>query len=259
MKLLSKILLLATIILYTGDALSAQVNLQKPLPTDESVIMGILPNGMKYYIKKNDKPEDRAELRLAVHAGSMQEDDNQLGVAHFVEHMAFNGTENFEKNELVKYLESVGTRFGADLNAYTSFDETVYMLQARTDSLELLEQALLIFEDWASGLLFDKEEIDKERGVVVAEWRSGLSPEQRMQNEYFPVQYKGSRYAKRLPIGDPKIIETVDYDVIKQFYLDWYRPDLMAVVAVGDFDTDWMKQEIINRFGKITPAEEKRE
>ncbi len=211
-----------------------------PIPMDPDVIMGTLPNGMKYFIKHNKKPENRAELRLAVHAGSLQEDEDQQGLAHFVEHMAFNGSKNFKKNELVDYLESIGTRFGADLNAYTSFEETVYMIQARTDTLDLLEKGLLILEDWAGGISFDPTEIDKERGVVISEWRSGLSADQRMQQQYFPIVYKDSRYAERLPIGKPSIIESASYETIRRFYQDWYRPDLMAVVAVGDFDVAWM-------------------
>ncbi len=228
------------------------------LPIDPSVRMGVLPNGMHYYVKQNAKPEDRAELRLAVHAGSLQEDEDQLGLAHFVEHMAFNGTEHFEKNELISYLEKTGTRFGADLNAYTSFEETVYMIQARTDSLALLEKGLLILEDWAGGLAFEPEEIDKERGVVISEWRTRLSPDQRLQQQYFPVLYKDSRYAKRLPIGEPEIIENADYATIKRFYEDWYRPNLMAVVAVGDFDPDWMEKEIKARFSSLENPESPR-
>jgi zinc protease len=230
-----------------------------PIPVDPEVRIGVLENGMHYFIKYNQKPEDRAELRLAVKAGSILEDEDQLGLAHFVEHMAFNGTKNFEKNELVDYLESTGVRFGPDLNAYTSFDETVYMLQARTDSLGLLETGRLIMEDWAGGITFDHEEIDKERGVVISEWRTRLSPDQRMQQEYFPVIYRGSQYAERLPIGDPKIVETADYETVKRFYRDWYRPDLMALVAVGDFDLDWMEREIKTRFSKLKNPESPRE
>lgn len=228
------------------------------LPIDPNVRMDTLANGMRYYIKHNTKPENRAELRLVVDAGSMQEDADQLGLAHFIEHMAFNGSKHFEKNELVDYLESVGTRFGPDLNAYTSFDETVYMLQARTDSLEQLEKGLLILEDWASTVRFDPEEIDKERGVVISEWRSRLSPDQRLQQQYFPILYQGSRYAERLPIGDPEIIQNADEATIKRFYEDWYRPDLMAVVAVGDFDLDWMENQIKSRFSRIVNKENPR-
>ncbi|GJM32652.1 MAG: zinc protease [Saprospiraceae bacterium] len=230
---------------------SSQSSIADLLPIDSSIRMGILPNGLHYYLQHNAKPENRAELRLAIKAGSTQEDDNQRGLAHFVEHMAFNGTAHFAKNELINYLESIGARFGADLNAYTSFDETVYILQARTDSLYLLKKGLLILEDWGSGLSFDSLEVDKERGVVISEWRTSLSPDQRLQQQYFPVLYKGSRYAERMPIGDPEIIRTASVNSIKQFYKDWYRPDLMAVVAVGDFDVDWMEKEIIARFSKI--------
>lgn len=223
------------------------------IPTDERLLQGKLSNGMHYYIQPNSKPENRAELRLAVNAGSILEDDDQLGLAHFVEHMAFNGTENFEKSELVDYLESIGTRFGPDLNAYTSFDETVYMLQVRTDSIELFDKGMLILRDWANGVTFDGEEIDKERGVVESEWRSRLSPDQRMQNEYFPILYKGSQYANRLPIGDPDIINNADYETVKRFYKDWYRPDLMAVVVVGDIDPAKVEGQIESLFGDIAP------
>lgn len=232
--------------------------LDQPIPSDQDILSGILPNGMKYFIKHNEKPEDRAELRLAVKAGSLQEDEDQLGVAHFVEHMAFNGSKHFKKNELIDYLESVGTRFGADLNAYTSFEETVYMIQARTDSLKLLEKGLLIMEDWAYGISFEPEEIDKERGVVVSEWRTGLSADQRMQQQYFPVAYRDSRYAERLPIGKPAIIQEADYATIKRFYEDWYRPDLMAIIAVGDFDLQWMEEQIKSRFSKVPVKENPR-
>ena len=232
------------------------------IPIDERVRMGELDNGMRYYIQHHEKPENRAEIRLAVKTGSVMEDDDQKGLAHFVEHMAFNGTKNFEKNELVDYLETTGARFGPDLNAYTTFDETVYMLQVRTDDEDILSKGLLIFEDWAGGLMFDGEEIDKERGVIKSEWRSSLSPDQRMQNKYFPVLYQGSQYADRLPIGDVDIIENAPYDVLRRFYTDWYRPDLMALVVVGDVDVDEMEMQIKERFNKLespaTPRERTR-
>lgn len=221
------------------------------IPTDERLIQGKLSNGIHYYIQPNSKPENRAELRLAINAGSILEDEDQLGLAHFVEHMAFNGTEHFEKSELVDYLESIGTRFGPDLNAFTSFDETVYMLQVRTDSTDLFDKGMLILRDWANGVTFDPEEIDKERGVVESEWRSRLSPDQRMQQQYFPILYQGSQYAKRLPIGDPDIINNADYATVKRFYKDWYRPDLMAVVVVGDIDVTTIQQQIETLFGDI--------
>jgi zinc protease len=224
------------------------------LQNDERVVTGILPNGMTYYIMKNAKPENRAELRLVVKAGSIDEDYNQKGLAHFIEHMAFNGTKNFSKNELVDYLESVGSQFGADINAYTSFDETVYKLQVRTDDEDQLKTGFLVLSDWSSGLTFDEEEIEKERGVVISEWRTRLSAAQRMQNEYLPILLKGSRYAERLPIGDPEIIQTADPATIKQFYYQWYRPDLMAVVAVGDFNVNLIEDYISEYFSDVPKA-----
>jgi len=233
--------------------------LSADIAIDDRVTIGELSNGMKYYIQKNVKPENRAELRLAVNAGSILEDEDQLGLAHFVEHMAFNGTENFEKSELVDYLESVGTRFGPDLNAYTSFDETVYMLQVRTDSTELFDKGMLVLKDWASAVTFDHEEIDKERGVVESEWRTRLSPDQRMQNEYFPVMYHNSLYAQRLPIGDPDIINNATYETVKRYYNDWYRPDLMAVVVVGDVDVAAVERQVEEMFGSIPAKANPRE
>ena len=222
------------------------------VPKDPSVRTGTLANGLTYYIKANQKPDNRAELRLAVKAGSMQEDEDQQGLAHFIEHMAFNGTRNFSKNELVNYLESVGTRFGPDLNAYTSFDETVYMIQVRTDVQDQFNKGMLILRDWADGISFDSAEIDKERGVVISEWRSGLSPDQRMQQEYLPMVYYNSRYAKRLPIGDPNIVQTAPYGVVKRFYKDWYRPELMALFVVGNVDPDQMEKQIKEQFSNVS-------
>jgi len=237
-----------------GTSSSVGLDMSAKIPFDPSIRTGTLSNGMKYYIKKNSKPEQRVELRLAVKAGSILEDEDQLGIAHFVEHMAFNGSKNFKKQELVDYLESVGTRFGPDLNAYTSFDETVYMLQARSDDEDKLSRGLLVMEDWASGVGFDPVEIDKERGVVVSEWRTGLSGDQRIFQKVLPVILYKSHYANRLPIGKPEIIEKSSYEAVKRFYKDWYRPELMAIMAIGDLDLDKMEAEIKNRFSKIPPS-----
>ncbi len=241
---------------------SSQVTLPPSLsniPIDPTIRIGKLENGVTYYIQKNKKPEHRAELRMAVKAGSMQEDDDQLGLAHFVEHMAFNGTAHFSKNELVNYLESIGTRFGPDLNAYTSFDETVYMLQVRTDDQDMFNKGMLILRDWADGIAFDDAEIDKERGVVISEWRTRLSAEQRMQQEYLPIIYYKSRYADRLPIGDPLIVQNAAYDVARRFYKDWYRPELTAIMVVGDIDVDAIEQKIKSEFGSIKPSQNPRQ
>ena len=224
---------------------------QQVLPVDTLIRSGTLANGLQYFIRPNEEPANRVELRLIVRAGALQEKDDQLGLAHFVEHMAFNGTTHFAKNELIDFLESTGMRFGPDLNAYTSFDETVYRLQVRSDSAAYLHRGLLILEDWASGISFSPEEVEKERGVVISEWRSRLSPEQRQQQQIFPVLYQGSRYAERLPIGDPDIIESAPVSVIRRYYDEWYRPELMTVVVVGDTDPGTMERELQERFGEL--------
>lgn len=229
------------------------------IPFDPAVRRGTLDNGLQFYIRRNVKPESRAELRLVINAGSLLEDEDQLGLAHFVEHMAFNGTENFEKQELVEYLERIGMRFGPDINAYTSFDETVYMLQIPTDDEQIVSQAFQILEDWAHGVEFEGEEIDKERGVVVEEWRLRRGAGGRIQDKQIPVLYHDSRYAERLPIGKKEVLETASHDALRRFYRDWYRPNLMAVVAVGDFDEDDIERRIRDHFGDLENPETVRE
>lgn len=221
------------------------------LPVDPAVRVGTLPNGIRYYVRRNSKPEQRAELRLVVNAGSILEDEDQRGLAHFVEHMAFNGTTNFAKNDIVKYLESIGVRFGADLNAYTGFDETVYILPVPTDSAGILERSFRFLGDVASGIKFDSLDVVAERGVVLAEWRDGLGVGERLRDKQFPVIFRGSRYAERLPIGKPDIIEHANPGPIKRFWRDWYRPDLMAVIAVGDADPARLERLIRTTFAPI--------
>ena len=232
---------------------------QKKLPLNPAVRYGKLPNGLTYYIQHNTKPENRVEFRLAVNAGSNQEEETQKGLAHFIEHMAFNGSKHFSKNELVNYLEGIGTKFGPHLNAYTSFDETVYMLQLPTDKKEILDKGLNVLEDWANGLSFDTTEINKERGVVFSEWRSGLGADKRMMDKYLPVMYYKSRYASRLPIGDTSVVLHAPYERLISFYKKWYRPDLMSVVIVGDVNVDELESEIKKRFGVMkNPANEQK-
>jgi zinc protease len=228
------------------------------VPLDPAVTFGRLANGITYYIRPHNEPRDRAELRLAVNAGSILEDDDQRGLAHFVEHMAFNGTENFEKQELIEYLESIGIRFGADLNAYTSFDETVYMLQVPTDDPEILRTGVQILSEWASKITFDPEEIDKERGVVIEEWRLGRGANARIFDKQAAVVFKDSKYAERLIIGKKEILESAPPEVVVRYYRDWYRPDLMALVAVGDFDVEEMETLIRKNFSSIPAAEDPR-
>jgi zinc protease len=230
----------------------------QPLPTDPGVTIGTLDNGLRYFIRANHRPENRAELRLVVNAGSVLEDEDQLGLAHLMEHMSFNGTEHFEKQELVEYLESIGMNFGPEINAYTSFDETVYMLQVPTDDPEIMAKAFQILEDWAHLASLEDEEIDKERGVVIEEWRLGRGANARMMDRQFPVLFSGSRYAERLPIGKVEVLESFPPDAIRRFYRDWYRPDLMSVVAVGDFDAAAVEASIREHFSRLTPPENPR-
>jgi zinc protease len=222
-----------------------------PLPTDSAVVTGRLPNGLRYFVRRNSKPEKRAELRLVVNAGSILEDDGQQGLAHFVEHMAFDGTRRFAKQEIVNFLESVGMRFGADVNAYTSFDETVYMLQIPTDTARIVAKAFDVLEDWATSVTFAPSEVRKERGVVIEEWRTGRNASTRVSYKQFPVLLHGSRYALRIPIGTKENLETFPESLAVKFYHDWYRPDLMSVVAVGDFDARAIVATIRERFSKI--------
>jgi zinc protease len=244
---------LAALVVVPASAKS-QMSADAPLPRDSAVITGQLPNGLRYFIRHNAKPEKRAELRLAVNAGSILEADDQRGLAHFVEHMAFNGTKRFPKSTIVNFLERVGMRFGADVNAYTSFDETVYMLQIPTDTARLVNTALDILEDWSHELTFDPAEIKKERGVVIEEWRTGRDASTRVSYRQFPVMLRGSQYALRIPIGTKENLETFADTLAKNFYRDWYRPDLMSVVAVGDFDVKEMEAKIRERFGRIPTA-----
>ncbi len=228
------------------------------LPLDRAVKVATLPNGLRYYIRKNARPAKRAELRLVVNAGSILEEPDQLGLAHFTEHMAFNGTTHFKKQALVDYIEAIGMRFGADLNASTSFDETIYQLLVPTDSSHLLNQGFQILEDWARGVTFDTTEIRKERGVVIEEWRLGQGAQTRMLRQQFPILFRGSRYADRLPIGTKESLEQFAPAALTRFYRDWYRPELMAVIAVGDFDPVAVERLIKTHFSRIRARGAKR-
>jgi zinc protease len=240
-------------------AAAAQKAEPATLPTDPDLLTGKLPNGLTYYIRKNTEPKNRAVLYLVVKAGSVLEDDNQQGLAHFTEHMAFNGTRDYPKNELVNYLQKSGIKFGADLNAYTSFDETVYQLPLPTDSDKVFANGLNILANWAAYQTFDPKEIDAERGVVLGEELArGKNAEERLRYQTWPVLLNNSRYADRLPIGKEDIIKNFQPETIKAFYHDWYRPDLEAVIAVGDFDPMAVLSAIKYDFGSLTnPANEK--
>ena len=243
---------------YPGFSQQTTVDLTTPLAVDPNVKIGKLDNGLVYYIRQNKKPEKRVELRLVVNAGSILENDDQQGLAHFMEHMNFNGTRTFPKNELIDFLQKTGVRFGADINAYTSFDETVYMLQLPTDDTSLVAKGYRVLEDWAHYALLDGKEIDKERGIIVEEWRLGLGAQDRMMKKFLPVILKDSRYATRIPIGKVEIIENFKHETLRDFYHDWYRPDLQAIVVVGDINPNEVEAQIKAHFGNLkNPSAEK--
>jgi zinc protease len=225
--------------------------LDQPLPWDPDVRKGRLDNGLTWYVEPNPRPADRVELWLAVRVGSVHEDEDQRGLAHFVEHMAFNGTRHFPGNSLVTYLESVGTRFGAHLNAHTSFEETIYKLQVPTDDDDLLDKGFLVLRDWASAMSMDEREIEDERGVVFEEWRRSRGASGRRWEAVTPLRFMGAPHAERRPIGTKESLETFSPGAARRFYADWYRPDLMAVVVVGDIDPDDAQRRIKEAFGLL--------
>ena len=226
------------------------------LPFDATVTRGTLPNGLTYYIRKNTRPEHRVMLQLAVKAGSVDETDTQQGLAHFLEHMAFNGSEHFGPGELIKTLESTGARMGPHVNAYTSFDETVYMFQVPTDKEGVVDKGLQGLADVGANLTLDPKEIDRERGVVIEEWRGGLGAAARLRDQQIPVLYHGSKYAERLPIGKPEVLKSFTPATLRDFYTKWYRPDRMALVIVGDIDPVAMEATVRKMFGAMKrPAE----
>jgi zinc protease len=246
------------VLLFPMTIFAQDIDYKQSIPLDPNVKIGKLKNGLTYYIKRNTKPENKVDLRLVVNAGSILEDDKQLGLAHFMEHMNFNGTKRFPKNKLVDYLQSIGVKFGQHLNAYTSFDETVYFLPIPSDSPEKLENGFNIIEDWAFNANLTPEEIDKERGVVLEEYRLGLGAQKRMMEKYLPKLMYKSHYADRLPIGKKEILEKFKYDEVVRFYKDWYRPDLMSVIVVGDIDVVEMEKKIKTHFENYqNPKKEK--
>ena len=231
------------------------------IPLDPAVRTGTLPNGLKYYVRKNSRPEKRVLLQLAVKAGSVDETDAQQGLAHFLEHMGFNGSRRFKPGELIATFESTGARLGPHVNAQTGFDDTIYMFQLPTDKPEIVEKGMQALADFAGGMTLDPKEIDKERGVVIEEWRSGLGAGSRLRDQQIPVLFHGSKYADRLPIGKPEVLKSFPASELRAFYTKWYRPDRMAVVAVGDMEMDALEALIKQEFGPLakpaTPAPER--
>ena len=233
--------------LGNGGGKAKKSDLSAKVPIDKKVRMGKLDNGITYYIRSNKKPEGRVQFRLAVNAGSVMEDEDQRGLAHFTEHMAFNGTEYYPHNELISKLQAKGVQFGGHVNAWTSFDETVYYVNMPNDD-EMLEMGMKILDGWASKLLMDPKEIEAERGVIREEWRGRLGAQDRLQKQYWPIMLQGSRYADRIPIGLESVIMNFQRPVIMRFYEDWYRPDLQAVIIVGDFNVDKMEAKVKEYF-----------
>jgi len=242
----------------TSAASVASYGLSQLMPVDPEALVGTLPNGLRYYVRANGKPSHRAELRLVVKAGSVLEDSDQLGLAHFVEHMEFEGTKHFPQQSLIEFLSSLGLSIGPDANAETSFDDTQYTLRVPTDAAGVLDRALLVLEDWAQGASFDQRGIDQERGIVLSEWRMHLGAGERTQEKIRRVQLEGSRYADRPPIGNPDVIEHAQREQLARFYRDWYRPDLMAVIVVGDVDRDAVAAMIREHFSSLASPSPKR-
>ena len=257
-KLVSqRLFLLALLIVHLATG-QAQINLNEKLPLDTSVTIGKLANGLTYYIRHNAKPEQKVELRLVVNAGSINEDDDQQGLAHMAEHMAFNGTKNFRKNDIVSFLQEIGVGFGNDLNANTGFNQTIYILPIPTDKPANIEKGFRVLEDWAHNVTYLDDDIDGERPIILEESRLGKGAEERMFKKILPGLLKGSLYAERLPIGKDSIIKTFQYDAIRRFYRDWYRPDLMAVIVVGDISKSVAEDMIKKHFGGLAnPANER--
>lgn len=237
-------------------AVKAQNIMEQTLPNDPNIRIGKLDNGMTYYVAKNSKPENMANFFIVHNVGAMQESDHQNGLAHFLEHMAFNGTKNFPDKKLLQYLESIGVQFGYNINAYTSQEETVYMLMDVPMTRQtIIDSALLVLNDWSHYISLDGEEIDKERGVIIEELRTGMGAQRRIFNKIAPVYFNNTKFADRLIIGTEEILKNFKYEDIRTFYHDWYRTDNQAVIAVGDFDVDKVEAQIKELFSKIPAVE----
>ena len=248
-------LLALTMLLTVGFVTRAQMQMP-PLPADTAVRIGKLDNGLTYYIRHNETPKGQADFFIAQSVGSILENDQQRGLAHFLEHMCFNGTENFPGNSLIDWLETVGVKFGQNLNAYTGMDETVYNISSvPVDRTGVQDSCLLILHDWADGLLLDPEEIDKERGVIHQEWRRSNVGQMRILEELLPVIYPNNPYGVRLPIGTMEVVDNFPPQVLRDYYETWYRPDNQAIIVIGDIDPDYIEGKIKEIFSPIQMPE----
>ncbi|MBN2236844.1 MAG: insulinase family protein [Bacteroidales bacterium] len=254
------ILVVINLLFFTGINFSQELNFNDKVPFDPEIRTGKLANGMTYYIKHNEEPKERACFYFIQNVGALLENDDQNGLAHFLEHMAFNGTEHFEGKGILNFLEKNGVAFGSNINAYTSQAETVYNLSdVPTTKPGLVDSCLLVLHDWSDYLLLSDEEIDAERGVISEEWRTRRNAGFRIRAQMFPVLFKGSKYAVRDVIGDLEVINNFEYETIRNFYHDWYRTDLQAVVVVGDINVDEVEASVKSLFSKIKAVENKRE
>ncbi len=261
MKKIKEVFMIAlffNLLFLTAEAQTKAENSQI-IALDNAVVKGELPNGFTYYIRRNTEPKNRVYMYLVNKVGSILEEEQERGLAHFMEHMNFNGTTHFPKNELVNYLQHAGVKFGADLNAYTSFDETVYQLPLPADNPEIIKNGYQIMRDWAQEATLDPKEIDQERGVILEERRLGKDAQQRMRDQYFPLLLNGSRYAERLPIGTEEVLKNFSPEVIRKFYKDWYRPNLQALIVVGDIDVKETEQSIRAKFSDLKNPPNERE
>lgn len=250
------ILIVSSLILIGGCSSSGVGKLSGKLEFDSSVKQGKLKNGISYFIKENSEPKNRIQLRLAIKAGSCMEDDDQKGIAHFVEHMCYNGTKHFRKSAIVDYFEAIGMKFGPEVNAFTSYENTIYVLEIPADNPEILKTSLTVLQDWAHEVSFDPEEIDKERGVVVEEWRgASLGLNGRISDKILSELLKNSRYDERKVLGDMNIIQNITPERVVDFYKKWYRPENMAVIAVGDFKSEEIEKLIKEIMGEIPASE----
>ena len=254
MKKLFTILFLVYISIFT---IYADIAPDTVLTPDSAITLGKLPNGLTYYIRPNGYPENQVFLRLVVKSGSVMEDDDQLGLAHFFEHMAFNGTEKYPAHQVIDFLEKNGIQFGADLNAYTTYDRTVFMLEIPSGKPQLVDQSIEILSQWAAYVKLEPKDIDDERGVVIEEWRRNLGAEERLHEFMLEKLLKDSRFEKRNPIGKVEILETFKRDQLLRYYKEWYTPDRMAVMVIGDIDPKAVKSSIEKYFAplKNNPAQ----
>ena len=242
-------------LLLALPVLAVQAQMMPPLPQDEAVRIGKLDNGLTYYIRHNELPKDRANFYIAQRVGSVQEEESQRGLAHFLEHMCFNGTTHFPGNSLIEYLQGIGIQFGGELNAYTSTDETVYNIDNVPVTPGHIDSCLLILHDWSNSLLLEADEIDKERGVIHEEWRLRSSAMMRIFERNLETIFPGSRYGRRFPIGLMSVVDGFAYDTLRAYYHKWYRPDLQGIVVVGDIDVDQVEKKIKTIFSTLKNPE----